>query len=95
MFDTTGAPCSQVDPELFFRESEMGRYDKKTIYSLCSNCPVFVKCSEYSLEYDVWGYWAGRSRYERKKIQKQLNIKPKNINLEIKQHMKEDKSGTT
>lgn len=79
MFDTTGALCAQTDPELFFPENFSSPYETHTVLKLCSNCPVFVECRKYSLEHDVYGWWAGLTRVERKQIQKERGIAAKRI----------------
>jgi hypothetical protein len=76
MFDTTGALCSETDPEIFFPENFQTPFETHTILKMCSNCPVFIKCREYSLKHDVYGWWAGLTRAERKAIQKERGITP-------------------
>lgn len=79
MFDAEGAKCRETDPEVFFPESHPSPRHLKLIINLCSNCPVFTECRDYALQHDLEGYWAGMSRTERRKKQKQLNIEPKPI----------------
>ena len=79
MFDATGAKCRETDPEVFFPEREPGIKELQVIISLCSKCPVFVKCKDYALQNDVDGYWAGMSKAQRKQLQQQMNIEPKSI----------------
>lgn len=76
MFDSTGALCAQTDPEIFFPEGFQPPFETHTVLRMCSNCPVFTRCREYSLKYDVYGWWAGTTRAERKQIQKERGIKP-------------------
>lgn len=84
MFDARDAKCREVDPELFF-EHEMSVFHYSTLLKLCSNCPVFVKCSDYSLKHDVYGFWAGRTRKERIRIQKDRQINPIGLNITIEE----------
>lgn len=81
MFDTRGAKCAEVDPEIFFPDNFQPPFEVSTILKVCSNCPVYVACREYSLKHDLHGWWAGMTRNERKQIQKERGIKP--ISLKI------------
>lgn len=76
MFDTTEAKCRETDPEIFFPSGFQSTNEIKVVLSLCSSCPVFTKCREYSLTYDVDGWWAGTTQAERKRIQKERGISP-------------------
>jgi hypothetical protein len=79
MFDSTGALCAQTDPELFFPENFSSIYETHAVLKLCSNCPVYVKCRDFALNHDVYGWWAGTTRAERSAIQKERGITPKRI----------------
>lgn len=79
MFDTTNAKCRETDPEIFFPEHTQPQNEIKTILSLCSRCQVFTKCREYSLNNDVDGWWAGLTKAQRQKIQKERGIRPEPI----------------
>lgn len=79
MFDATGAKCREVDPDLFFPDSNQPKNEVKVILSLCSNCPVFTKCYDYALKHDVVGWWAGTTYLDRQKIRKQKRFRPKPI----------------
>ena len=81
MFDTTGAICAQSDPEMFFPENFQSPYETHAILRMCSNCPVFKQCREYSLKHDVYGWWAGLTRAERKKIQQERGITPVSLRI--------------
>lgn len=79
MFDTTNAKCREIDPEIFFPEGNQPDDEIRVIKSLCGQCEVFIKCRDYSLKYEVDGWWAGLSKAERKKIQKERQIVPEPI----------------
>lgn len=60
------ASCQEVDPDIFFSDSEEIQYGAKTI---CSGCPVLYQCLEYSfVNKEEYGIWGGLSKDERKKI---------------------------
>jgi len=54
--------CAQVDPELFFPESNMAyMHTIGTIQAICSACPLYAKCKNYSDNTPgLYGVWAGR-----------------------------------
>jgi hypothetical protein len=54
---------------------QIGRGLQKKIYLMCEECPVKPECLNHALQYEEYGYWAGTSSKERKKIRKELGIK--------------------
>lgn len=76
MFDTTDAKCREVDPEIFFPDGYQSPQEIRVVLSLCSHCPVFKECHDYSMQHDLYGWWAGKTREERKAKQKELGIEP-------------------
>ena len=69
--------CSGTEVDLWFtQEGNHGYTYKNLIQKICKRCPVQMQCSEYSLKYDVDGFWAGRTTDDRKQIRKRLNIIP-------------------
>jgi len=54
--------CAQVDPELFFPESNMAyMHTIGTIQDICKACPIYAKCKDYSDNTPgLYGVWAGR-----------------------------------
>lgn len=76
MFDTTNAKCREVDPDIFFPDTNNQPAEEvRVIISLCSHCPVYKDCYDYAMQNDVYGWWAGLTRQERKEKQKALGIK--------------------
>jgi WhiB family redox-sensing transcriptional regulator len=55
--DQLPLPCQVHDPELWFTESPAGVELAK---SLCSECPIRVRCLARAIEYhEPWGVWGG------------------------------------
>lgn len=54
-----GAPCSTVDPDLFFDVSEDDKDALKQAKLICRGCPVAQQCLDTAMiqreEYGVWG----------------------------------------
>ena len=84
MFDTTGASCQEVDPEMFFPVASQEPQEAKNMRALCAGCPVNVECLTYALENDVMGIWAGTNHEMRKQIRKERGIVAKRLDGQIK-----------
>ena len=57
------ALCTQVDPDLFYPDNELGAALPKKI---CGACPVRLACLAYAFEHDErHGVWGGLSEQER------------------------------
>lgn len=63
------AACGGMsDPDTFFRDREGVR--------LCAGCPVSVDCLEGALLRDEhFGVWGGASKYERRRLVKQVGAR--------------------
>jgi WhiB family transcriptional regulator, redox-sensing transcriptional regulator len=58
--------CNQVDPELFFPESDREATVSKIAKRICRHCDVWRECRAYALEYDErFGIWGGMTKRER------------------------------
>lgn len=54
---TSGLPCREQDPELYFAESPA---DLERAKALCRACPVIEECLAGALERrEPWGVWGG------------------------------------
>lgn len=84
MFDTTGAKCREVDPEIFFPDGYQQPQEVRVVLSLCNHCPVFDNCYEYAMQHDLFGWWAGTTQAQRKAKQKALGIEPKSMSTTIR-----------
>lgn len=63
-----GAPCTQVDPEIFFPEH--GRSSKAAV-RICQACDVRVECLTQALKnHERFGIWGGLTERERRKLQR-------------------------
>lgn len=81
MFDTSESRCREVDPEIFFPDDYQSPQEIHVVLSLCSHCPVFKQCHDYAIQHDLFGWWAGTTREERKAKQKALGIEPTPISF--------------
>ena len=75
MPDFTDAACSEVGVDFFFPDSrEQESEAVKTVIKICSTCPLYSKCLEYSLAVKVDGIWAGTTAQERRVIRIERGI---------------------
>jgi len=73
--DWENASCINIEPETFFvTGAEEIQSNKQQIRQVCMACPVFEKCLQYSLHYNVQGIWAGTDEDDRKQARKLLKI---------------------
>ena len=67
--DFTEAACKELPVDLFFPDSrEKEEKQKQMLYKVCSTCPIFKSCLEYSLRVKVDGIWAGTTAQDRRVI---------------------------
>lgn len=48
----------------------------------CSTCPIVIDCLNYALRTDVYGFWGGTTREERKHIRKEQKIQYESLSFE-------------
>jgi hypothetical protein len=84
MFNTDGASCIGLDPELFFPTNNMAPNIEKLLKKTCMNCPVFDGCLDYALKVKVSGYWAGTTDTKRAELRRFFGITPVRIDQEYK-----------
>jgi WhiB family redox-sensing transcriptional regulator len=84
MFNTEGAACIGLDPELFFPTNNMNPKLEQLLKKTCMNCPVFDACLEYSLKVKVSGFWAGTTDTKRVELRRFFGITPVRIDQEYK-----------
>jgi hypothetical protein len=87
MFNTDGAACIGMDPELFFLTNNIPRHIEKTLEKTCMRCPVFDACLDYALKVKVNGYWAGTTDKTRVEMRMFFNITP--IRIDEEYHFKD------
>jgi hypothetical protein len=84
MFNTDGASCIGLDPELFFPTNQMSPKIEKLLKKTCLSCPIFDDCLNYALNVNVKGYWAGTIDNTRIQMRTLFGIKPVRIDQEYK-----------
>jgi hypothetical protein len=82
MFNTEGAACIGLDPELFFLTNNIPRHIEKTLEKTCMSCPVFDACIDYALKVKVSGYWAGTTEKIREEMRRFFGIDAVRIDQE-------------
>ena len=84
MFNTEGASCIGMDPELFFPTNQMSPRVEKLLKKTCLGCPIFEDCLDYALKVNVKGYWAGTIDKTRVTMRILFDIEPVRIDQEYK-----------
>jgi len=51
-----------------------GKNPSPEAVAACASCPVKEQCLDHALKYEKYGYWAGKSSIDRKKMRKELGI---------------------
>lgn len=70
--DLSGAPCTQVDPEVFF--PKLGESAQKA-RAICRDCPVRAECLEWSLGgYHPYGVLGGHTAKERALLKRERGV---------------------
>jgi hypothetical protein len=83
MFNTDGAACIGLDPELFFPTNNISPKIEDLLKKTCLRCPIFDACLDYSLKVKVDGWWAGTSDKERVQLRKFFGITPIRIDQQL------------
>jgi len=74
------ANCADTETDEWFVNDNSKTYDNINILKrICSSCLAQDECREYSIEWNVQGYWAGTSEEQRRNIRRKLNIIPRQI----------------
>jgi hypothetical protein len=79
MFNTDGAACIGLDPELFFPTNNISPKIEDLLEKTCLRCPVFDNCLDYALKVKVDGYWAGTTEKTRGDLRRFFGITPVRI----------------
>ena len=69
-FDGTEACRGAAD--VFFKSD---RASLKQARALCATCPLIEACGEWAIHFEDYGFWAGTTPRQRKKIRKERGIK--------------------
>lgn len=55
-------------------ERKQARINASKAIVICNDCPIRIKCLEYSLEWEQFGIWGGLSEDRRERMRKSMNI---------------------
>jgi len=66
------ANCRGMDTKLFF--PTQGESIHSSLVEACESCPVREQCLNHALHWEHYGYWAGTTEKERKRLRKTLKI---------------------
>ena len=72
------ASCAGTETEEWFTDSTIYS-NKEILKKICSTCLAKDECLDYSLRYNVQGFWGGTSEFERKQMRQVLNIIPEPV----------------
>lgn len=84
MFNTEGASCIGLDPELFFPTNNISPKIEDLLKKTCLRCPIFDACLDYSLKVKVQGWWAGTTENVREEMRRFFGIKAVRIDEQYK-----------
>jgi len=73
--------CLGLETDLFFTEDDdSGNYlYLNQLKRMCAECPAQQECFDYSIEYAVFGIWAGTTKNERDAYRKKHGIEGKTL----------------
>ena len=72
--------CLGIETDLFFTEDENSNYlYLDQLKRMCSSCPAKQECFDYSIEYAVFGLWAGTTKNERDDYRSKHGIEGKTL----------------
>jgi|SRR5882672_629570 len=69
-FDGTEA-CAGVGEALFFTREPAAIRDAR---KLCAGCPMLQACGDWALVHEEFGFWAGTTYRERKRLRRKLGV---------------------
>jgi hypothetical protein len=69
-----------------------GKSAKKETEDVCSTCPVKDSCLNHALKYESYGYWAGTTSVDRKRMREELGIELVEIDFESMLFYEEEKA---
>lgn len=69
------ANCASTDVDQFFTVGDSTMYENVgALKRICGSCDVIAECREYSLRYNVLGWWANTSEKIRREERRRLSI---------------------
>lgn len=74
------AACRGLFVDMFFvnESDELGTGtlpNLGTMRRMCQGCPALEECREHAIKHEEFGFWAGTTAKERKRIRKQMGIR--------------------
>lgn len=80
------ARCRDMNPELFFDQGNEFKAAKinPIAAKACSECKVRDQCYVYALKHESFGYWAGTTPPERRRLRKAAGITLEPMIIELK-----------
>lgn len=74
--DFTNASCSGIDVNMFFMaEGSNGLTpEARPIRRMCAACPCQSECLEWALRHEPFGFWAGTTERERRRIRQRTGV---------------------
>lgn len=75
-YDKGPTPCSQVDPDMFFPDSEtmenpeQARRVARDAVKVCSGCPYMQECFLWAIQNEQIGVWGGTTERQRNLIKR-------------------------
>lgn len=69
--------CEGTDTELWFPVGTGDVKDKAMLTRICNGCSAKYECLEYSLKWNVDGFWAGTTARDRTMLRRKRNLIPK------------------
>jgi hypothetical protein len=72
--------CLGLEVELFFTEDDNSNYTNlDQLQRMCASCPARQECFDYSIEYAVFGIWAGTTKNQRDDYRNKAGIEGKTL----------------
>lgn len=68
------AACKGEDTAAFYLDAADYPDEIERLRNICRTCPVLADCGEYALKYESWGFWAGMTVSERRRIRSREGI---------------------
>jgi WhiB family transcriptional regulator, redox-sensing transcriptional regulator len=69
------AKCRDMDPGIFYPTlTNALLWTNNEAEQACANCKVREECLDYALQFEDYGFWAGTTELERRKLRKARGI---------------------
>ena len=64
------AMCRTADTSLFYVEADKEPEIIASLKLVCKSCPVLKQCRSYAIKHEDFGFWAGMTQSERRRIKR-------------------------